>query len=55
MNFPNISFMNKKFSSNNIEKDEFTVNAEDSDYKNLIIRLKEISKAIALLEKKIFR
>ena len=52
MNFPNIT-MNKKFSSNNIEKDEFTVNTEESDYKNLIIRLKEISKAIALLKKNI--
>ena len=51
MNLKNISFMNQKFTSNNIENDEFTMNTEESDYKNLITRLKEISANIALLEK----
>ena len=44
--------MNEKFTSNNIEDDEFTLNYEENDYKNLINRLKEISKNIALFEKK---
>ena len=44
--------MNEKFISNNFEDDEFTLNYEENDYKNLINRLKEISKNIALLEKK---
>ena len=43
--------MNEKVTSNNIENDEFTLNTEESDYKNLITRLKEISEKIALLEK----
>ena len=42
--------MNEKFTSNNIENDELTLNTEDNDYKNLLIRLKEISSTIALLE-----
>ena len=46
--------MIKNFNSNNIENDEFNINNEDSDYKNLIFRLKEIKKNIALLEKIIF-
>ena len=46
--------MNKNFISNNIENDESDLNTENSDYKNLIIRLKEIRKTIAILEKKIF-
>ena len=51
MNFANISFMDDKFTANNIENDEFTFDAENSDYKNLIIRLQEMSKIIVLLEK----
>ena len=47
--------MNEKLAPNNIETDEFTTKSEDSDYKNLITRLKEISKTIVLLEKIIFR
>ena len=41
--------MNDENTPHNIENDGFT---EDSDFKNLIIRLKGISKTIALLEKK---
>ena len=44
--------MNEESTPNNKENDEFTLNAEESDFKNLIIRLKAISKTIALLEKK---
>ena len=43
--------MNEEFTPKNIENDEFTLNNEDADYINLIIRLKEISKTIALFEK----
>jgi len=42
--------MNEKFTSNNIENDELTLNTEESDYKNLVNRLREISSTIALLE-----
>ena len=41
--------------SNNIEKDHFKVNTEDSDYQDLITKLKEIKSTIALLEKTIFK
>ena len=43
--------MNDEFTSNNIEKDQSYMNIGESDYKNLISRLKEISSIIALLEK----
>ncbi len=46
--------MNKKFTSNNIENDDLTLSTEESDYKNLVTRLREISSTIALLEKTIF-
>ena len=36
---------------NNIKNDEFNLDTEDSDYKELITRLKQIKSAIALLEK----
>ena len=36
--------MSENFNSNNIENDEFNLNNEDSDYKNLITRLREIIK-----------
>ena len=52
--FKKYKFMNEKFTSNNIENDELTLNIEESDYKNLVTRLKEISSTIALLEKTIF-
>tara|TARA_B100001027_G_C16198029_1_gene299259 strand:- start:605 stop:748 length:144 start_codon:yes stop_codon:yes gene_type:complete len=38
----------------NIENGEFNFNNKESDYKNLITKLKEIKKNIALLEKIIF-
>tara|TARA_B100000886_G_C20355718_1_gene462895 strand:+ start:72 stop:215 length:144 start_codon:yes stop_codon:yes gene_type:complete len=47
--------MNDEFNANYIENDEFILNNEDVDYKNLIIRLKDISATIALLEKTILR
>ena len=40
---------------NNIENDEFNLNNEDSDYKNLIARLIEIKSTIVLLEKTILK
>ena len=43
--------MNEKFTSNNFENDELNLNTEESDYKNLVTRLREISSTIALLEK----
>ena len=46
--------MDEQFISNNIKNDDLNLNIEDSDYKNLIIRLQEISKIIFLLEKEIF-
>ena len=47
--------MTENLNSNLIENDEFNLNNEDSDYKNLITRLKEIKSNIALLEKTIFK
>ena len=47
--------MSENLNSNNIENDEFNLNNEDSDYKDLIIRLKEIKTNIALLKKIIFK
>ena len=41
--------------SNNIEKDQFKVNTVDTDYQDLITKLKEIKSTIALLEKTIFK
>ena len=46
--------MSGNLNSNNIENDEFNLNNEDSDYQDLIIRLREIKSNIALLEKTIF-
>ena len=43
--------MNEKFTLNNTENDQFSTNIEDSNYQILIIKLKEISETIALLEK----
>ena len=42
--------MNENFTSKDIQNYQFTMNKEDSDYKNLILRLKEISEIITLLE-----
>ena len=47
--------MNENFSSSNNINDEYVMNTDDRDYKNLITRLKEISETIALLEKTIFK
>ena len=47
--------MSGNFNSNNIENEEFNLNNEDSDYKDLIIRLNEIKSTITLLEKTIFK
>ena len=50
-----ISFMSENLNSNNIENDELNLKNEDSDYKDLITRLREIKSNIALLEKTIFK
>ena len=42
-------------SNSNNENDDFNFNAEDSDFQDLITRLKEIKSTIALLEKTIFK
>ena len=47
--------MSENLNSNNIENDEFNLNKEDSDYKDLITKLRDIKSIIALLEKKIFK
>ena len=47
--------MIENLNSNNIENDVFNLNNEDSDYKDLINRLKEIKSTIAFLEKTIFK
>ncbi len=47
--------MSENLNSNNIENDEFNLINEDSDYKDLIIRLKEIKSTIVLLEKTILK
>ena len=46
--------MTENLNSNNIEYD-FNLKNEDSDYKDLITRLREIKSNIALLEKIIFK
>ena len=47
--------MSENLNSNNVEIDECNLNNEESDYKDLITRLKEIKSNIALLEKTIFK
>ena len=47
--------MSGTLNSNNIENNKFNLNNEESDYKDLINRLKEIKSTIALLEKTIFK
>ena len=44
--------MNEEFTPYNAESDDFPLNTEEDDYKNLMIRLKDIGKTISLLEKK---
>ena len=47
--------MSENLNSNNIENDEFNLTDEESDYKDLITRLKEIKSTIVLLKKTIFK
>ena len=47
--------MSEDFNSKSIENDEFNFGNEDSEYKDLINKLKEIKSTIALLEKTIFK
>ena len=47
--------MSENLNSNNIEEDEFNLNTEDSDYQDLITKLKDIKSTITLLEKTIFK
>ena len=47
--------MSGNLNSNIIENDEFNLNNDDSDYEDLIIKLKEIKSTITLLEKIIFK
>ena len=47
--------MSENLNSNNIENDEFNLNNEDSDYKDLITKLRQIKSNIALLKKTIFK
>ena len=47
--------MSENLNSNNVQNDEFNLNNEDSEYKDLINRLKEIKSTIAFLEKTIFK
>ena len=46
--------MSGNLNSNNIEKDDLNVKTEDSNYEDLIVKLKEIKSTIALLNKTIF-
>ena len=47
--------MSGNLNSNNIDKNEFNRDIEDSDYKDLISKLRKITSTIALLEKTIFK
>ena len=47
--------MSVNLNSNNFENDEFNLKNDDSDYKDLITRLKEIKSIITLLEKTLFK
>ena len=44
--------MNEEFTPYNLQNNDFLLNTEEDDYKNLMIRLKDISKSISLIEKK---
>ena len=46
--------MNEKLTFNKITDDDLSQNNQEGDYKNLIIRLKEIRSIISSLEKKYF-
>ena len=47
--------MSETLNSNNMKNNDFNQNNEESDYKDLITRLREIKSNIALLEKIIFK
>ena len=47
--------MSGNLNSNNFEKDDFNVKTEESNYEDLILKLKEIKSTIALLQKTIFK
>ena len=47
--------MTENLNSNNVENDKFNLKTEDSDYQDLMTKLKEIKTTIALLEKIIFK
>ena len=47
--------MSGNLNSNNIENKELNFNNEATDYKDLIIKLKEIKSTIVLLEKTIVK
>ena len=47
--------MSENLNPSNIGNNEFNLNNKDSDYKDLITRLKEIKSIITLLEKTIFK
>ena len=47
--------MSGNLNSNNIDKDDIKFNTENSDYKDLLVKLKEIKSTIVLLEKTIFK
>ena len=47
--------MSENLNSHNIENDDYNTINEDFDYKDLILKLKEIKSTIALLEKTIFK
>ena len=50
--FKILNFMKEEFiSNNNFDNDKFILNSEESDFDNLITRLKEIKATISLLEK----
>ena len=44
--------MNEELTPYNVKSDDFLLNTEEEDYKNLMIKLKNISKSISLIEKK---
>ena len=47
--------MTESLNSNNTQNNEFNLKNEESDYKDLITKLKEIKSTISILEKIIFK
>ena len=47
--------MSENLNSNYIEKDDFNLKTEESNYEDLITKLTEIKSIITLLEKTIFK